>query len=285
MTLRSNARLRSAVVGLVTFFLISSIALAGSVGAAVPIHPETFTGPSAHGRYIVSLDVQSPTDFAVAITTPDKPHAKCPYGSYQFNNTPGILKKSGSFSVSGYFTTEPPQLKFTVTGTFTTPRSVHGTVTGNHGCGTDTFTITIPPPAALASPCSLLAKAGAGAFFGGKKPQVEQSYSPLSGTGYCHESLPSGTPRIDLYIEPSSADLNARPFVAPTRLAGLGSGATLDEFAAGSSEYEIQIFFHRPQTWVYLQFVYTSPTGTAAAERAAESHLTAVARKIYPVLS
>ena len=64
-----------------------------------------------------------------------------------------------------------PQLTFTVSGTFTSLTTVHGTITGNYGCGTDSFSISVHPrPVISTDPCNLLTKVHAVRTIGEGQP-------------------------------------------------------------------------------------------------------------------
>jgi hypothetical protein len=120
---------------------------AGVAGATAPA-PETFTGATAAGRYIVDLVVKSPTTISIDVTTPEIPHSKCPYGDYEFTNA---SLKNGAFYATGAFSAATPQLAFTVRGTLTSAFTARGTVTGNYGCGADSFQIARPRTLSLST--------------------------------------------------------------------------------------------------------------------------------------
>ena len=77
------------------------------------------------------------------------PHSKCAYSDYEFSSP---TLKNGAFFATGYFSTSTPQLTFTVRGTLISAFTARGTVTGNYGCGTDSFDITRPAILSLSSP-------------------------------------------------------------------------------------------------------------------------------------
>jgi hypothetical protein len=118
--------------------------------AAAVIKPGiSISGPSAHKRYALSFygecsttGCTQSTAVSIDVTSgnPKHPHARRPYGTF---SVPGGTLKHGSFSASGVFSANG--LTFKVTGTFLSATRVRGAVTGNDGCGTDTFSLTMPP--------------------------------------------------------------------------------------------------------------------------------------------
>jgi DNA-binding beta-propeller fold protein YncE len=141
MGLGRRRRLATTVLALSTLLLVPFVTLSTTVAGATTATPETFTGATALGRYIVDLVVKSSTTISIDITTPDVSHSKCPYGDYQFDTS---SLKNGAFSATGAFSSGSPQLTFTVRGTLLSAFTARGTVTGNYGCGADSFDITRP---------------------------------------------------------------------------------------------------------------------------------------------
>lgn len=250
---------------------------ASAAGAVAPVAPATFAGPSTHSRYIVDLKVASPTSITIDITTPDNPRSQCPYEDFEFLD---VTLVNGSFSATRWFLSK---LQFAVAGSFTSPRTAHGTVTGPAACGADTFTLTIPPPALASDPCALLARAGTAKVLGGGKPVVvtEDTYSVGSGLGRCTETI--GARRISLDVALFVGQLSPSPLGTGTPVPGLGPGATLYESkVAGGATHEIEVVFQRSNVWAALELEFAVPPGVITN---AERNLAAVALKIYPSLA
>jgi hypothetical protein len=128
---------------------VAAVLTVVAVATAAVIKPGTsISGQSTHQRYglyfygeCLTNGCKQSTSVSINVTSgnPKKPHARCPYATF---SVPGGTLKHGSFSASGVFSTDG--LTFKVTGTFASATSVRGTVSGNHGCGTDAFRLTAP---------------------------------------------------------------------------------------------------------------------------------------------
>ena len=79
----------------------------------------------------------------VVLYTHPQPGTGCAAKGYSFDDA--TLGVGGPFSTTAYFSDVSRQLTFTVTGTFASAGSVHGTVSGNYGCGTNSFSINLRP--------------------------------------------------------------------------------------------------------------------------------------------
>ncbi len=127
--------------------LVCLPAAAGAVSLAVSLR---FTGTSKHRHYGITLlpecfttGCTKATTLGVQITTgrPKHPAAKCVYGTFQLPNTK--IRKNGAFSITGEGSTVSRTFKLRVSGVFTSPRRVHGTIAGPKACGgTDRFRLT-----------------------------------------------------------------------------------------------------------------------------------------------
>src|SRR5581483_3531888 len=116
-----------------------------------------FTGASKHKHYGVNVVPQcfttgcvNATTVAVQVTTGKARHpaAKCVYGTFQLPNAK--IHRNGTFMARGDGSTVSKRFKLQVSGVFTSPRNVHGTVIGPKVCGgSDTFRLKASP--ALAS--------------------------------------------------------------------------------------------------------------------------------------
>jgi hypothetical protein len=156
---RSERARRALLAGIsVIGALIVGVSIAA---AASPLDGATFQGPSAHRRYTLDLipvcykknyetrPCQKPSNVEVSFTTFPPHGSKCggSYG-YSFSDvtlTPFKIASNGSFSGTGAFSPGKLAQTFTVTGRFISKRTVKGTVSGNHGCGSDTYKLALPP--------------------------------------------------------------------------------------------------------------------------------------------
>jgi hypothetical protein len=275
--------------------LLGVLALAGAAGAAAPVYPATFSGPSAGGKYNVELDTgcnqgSNSTDcdvsssyFSIVVTT-SKASGKCP-GNSQFNFSTPTLKKDGSFSATQAYAGGQTM---TVSGRFTTPRLAHGTVSGTQGCSASAFTIKLPAPAVPVAPtgsnaCYWLDKAHATQILGGAAKPVgvgSQSYSVLTGLGQCFEwtkkrsSTYYGARTYSITFSTDPPD-TTRGF--PKKVSGLGPGAL-----SVPDYYSNTVYFKSGSAWVRLSFSIPSASKPAASAVTAQGkQLLVVAHRIY----
>ena len=132
--MRSRLGQRMPVVVSLAGALAAVLALAAAAAAAIPLAGAQYTGPSAHHSYVLTLSpycstagCKNPPLLSITLTTPGK--GRCPSGNWTFGlNGAGTPLKDGAFSASGYFSQTLPQRKFTVTGSFSSSRTVHGNV-------------------------------------------------------------------------------------------------------------------------------------------------------------
>jgi hypothetical protein len=127
--------------------LFVTIALAVKLKAGT-----TFSGPSKHKHYGLMLLPQcfgsacpKATTIGVQVTIGNAKHpgAKCIYGTFQLSNAP---LHNGRFTSTGDAFAGSRTFKLKVTGTFSTPTTVHGTVTGPKACGgTDAYHLLQSP--------------------------------------------------------------------------------------------------------------------------------------------
>jgi len=111
----------------------------------------TFTGPSRHGRYAVTVFARcsvagcvSARLFTVQVTAgrPGALAGRCPYGTYELTDAAPIA--AGHFSATAQFRLFGRILTFSASGTIDGVRSVHGSVSGPPACGApDTYTIPV----------------------------------------------------------------------------------------------------------------------------------------------
>lgn len=250
-------------------------------GAAQPVFPQNFQGPSTHHLFSVSVYTLSATTLQVEVTTPHRTHSTCPHGIYDFSTAAVRVSASGSFAVTDTFPVGSPELQFRVTGDFTSPRRVRGVIAGNDGCGTDTYVITLPTAPTLVRPCTLLTESGAATLFGGRTPTSKETYYPGAGVGDCSEMAASGVPALRLDVESSLAALYVHLLAPTTALRGLGAGATIDVVEYGEGNDEIQILFHRTIAWVYLSYSFHDAGNSTSGLTAVEGRLLVVSRKVY----
>jgi hypothetical protein len=287
-----------ASVAVLSLVVAGAFAFVGTAVAAAPVYPAVFSGPSAHGRYNVELDTgcqganpascqPSPTYLYLVVTTPQKAAGKCPANS-QFPFQTPILKKDGSFSATQAYAAGRTM---TVSGRFTSPRSAHGTVSGNQGCSLAEFTITLPRPDVPVAPagsnaCYWLDKAHATMTLGGAaKPRgtTQSTYSVITGLGQCGEwthglaSTYYGARSFSINI--SQGPPNASVGI-PKHLAGLGAGAM-----NAPSNYGNSVYFRRGSAWVQLYFEVPSKSQPPAKVIAAQGQeLITVARRVYALM-
>jgi hypothetical protein len=283
------------VIVSLAFGVVGGLTFIGGASAAVPVYPATFSGPSAHHRYNVELDTgcyqgSNSTDcdvssnyFSVQVVTP-KAFGKCP-GNNEFTFDTAILKKDGTFSATQAY---GGGRKMTVSGRFTSPRSAHGTVSGNEGCALSEFTITLPKPLVPVPPpgstvCYWLDKAHATQLLGGaSKPRGEagSSYSVITGLGQCTEWTRKaaetyyGARTYSISIsqtEPEAAQGTVK------KVSGLGPTG-----AFAPNLYDNTAYFRKGSVWVVVNFEVPSPSKLPAATLAAQGRqLLTVARRIY----
>jgi hypothetical protein len=286
-----------ASVAVLSLVLTGAFAFAGTAVAAAPVYPAVFSGASAHGKYNIQLDTgcygasaacqPSPTYIYLLVTTPQKAAGKCPANTQFLFQTP-TLKKDGSFSATQAYA---GGRTMTVGGRFTSPRSAHGTVSGNQGCSLAEFTITLPRPDVPVVPaglnaCYWLDKAHAAMTLGGAaKPKgtTQSTYSVITGLGqfgeWTHGLAPTyyGARSFSININQTPPNASAG---FPKHLAGLGSGAlSLPNFYANA------VYFRRGSAWVELSFEVPSKSRPPANVIAAQGkELVTVARRVYALM-
>jgi hypothetical protein len=295
--MRPDISRRRAILA-VMLVLGAATVFAGAASAASPVYPVVFSGTSARGAYNVQLDtgcnpglsgcVASPTYLYVNLSTPAHAVGGCPANTqFPFNET--TLKKDGSFSVTQAY---GGGRTMSVSGRFTSARSVHGTVSGNKGCAAAAFTITLPKPFAPVAPvgsnaCYWLTKAHASSLLGGAaKPRgtgFGEAYSAITGLGRCDQwtqrqaSTNYGAHSYSIIISQDTPD-STRGFPKP--LDGLGPGAISLPNLYGNA-----VFFKIGSAWVALSFEIPSAAQPPAATIAAQQvKLITIARRVYALM-
>lgn len=291
-----GVRLRPVLV--LPLLLAGVLVVARAAGAAAPVYPATFSGPSAGGKYNVELDTgcyqgSNSTDcdvsssyFSIVVTT-SKASGKCP-GNSQFNFDSPMLKKDGSFSATQAYA---GGRTLTVTGRFTSSRLAYGTVSGTEGCASSAFTIKLPKPTVPVAPtgsnaCYWLDKAHATQIVGGAAKAVgvgSRSYSVITGLGQCFEwtkkrvSTYYGARTYSITISTDAPDTSSG---FPKKVAGLGPGAVfVPNFYANT------VYFKSGSAWVTLNFEIPSASKPAASAITAEGkQLLVVAHRVYAQL-
>jgi hypothetical protein len=272
--------------------------LSDSAYAGVPFAQTAYTGPTAHGRYTVELTPECsdpnmgsyceismestknpglhtpPTELYVILTTHPAGGTKCKASGYEFDAT--ALSAGGAFSTTAYFSSGSPQLTFTVKGTFLTAGVVRGTVTGNFGCGTDSFTIALKPQPILSTdPCVLLADVHAARYVAPGQPisYASPNNSFNAQGGRCQATIGKETAGtglsnisgLQLYVaanpaglESGQASQDGEPYTHHVPLPGLGAGASLyynNHYVNGkatSSIGAIEIDFRHGALWASI---------------------------------
>ncbi len=136
-------------LAITTFFATAALIAASIALAATPPTNEAYVGNTAHGHYHVSVILSCTgkkcktgtiATISIKAGSPSRPTTACPYGGYDL---PTGHVKQGKFSAATEFVISGKDLKFTVSGTFTTATKLTGSVAGVKACGgTDTFSLT-----------------------------------------------------------------------------------------------------------------------------------------------
>lgn len=285
--LRCTATGIALVVALTAVLVPATGAYAGS-----PIPGTAYDGASLHGRYTVDLTATCPGVAAASLGTGvcyddhgpkmpmmtlsldlythPQPGSGCKASGYEFE--PTTVKPDGSFSATGQFSSTSPQLTFTVQGTFLSLVSVHGTITGNLGCGTDSFTINLhTTPLIPTAPCALLIEVHAPrTIMGGLAVSEDEGTFTATG-GYCYllfghignaGAIGGG---FSFIVASSVGGANVtigeevQTWAHQRPLAGLGTGATLyynnyynaaNKQTGSVTSFEVE--FHRSGVWASL---------------------------------
>ncbi len=235
------------------FLLAILVGSAATAYAGSPLAMTSFSGPSAGGRYTVDLTpgcsdpnmgtyctgntgaYVGPTSLSIELYTHHRAGSECTSKGYAFD--PTTLGPGGSFSTKAYFSNGSPQLAFTVSGTFVSASRVHGTVVGNYGCGTSSFTITLhPAPLIATAPCAMVtAVHGMRTIAGGTLAENEtrsDSFTPQGGE--CSMLIGRYEEGFEFIVSSSPAALESgqlaqdgEPYQHHQGVPGLGPGATL----------------------------------------------------------
>jgi hypothetical protein len=315
---RQFPRLKRAILagGSLVFVFAAVLTPTGTAYAGPPLEATSYQGTTAHGRYTVDMNTGGtyggytpPDEVGIVLTTHPQPGTGCAAKGYAFDST--TLAANGSFSTTAYFSDASPQLTFTVSGTFVSASSVHGTVSGNYGCGTDSFTINLhPAPLISTSPCALLADVhtvrviggGLGGYYGG-----DNSTFTTQG-GRCDVEFGRDASDLSFFVASSPAGLGSAllaqdggSYQHQKPLTGLGTGATLywnnhytppivrgksvPSKPTSSVEY-FEVNFRRSNVWASLSRATFggcecfSPAGFAVQVR----HIVALAAALRPLL-
>jgi hypothetical protein len=320
-TLRRSLRSTSTGFALVVALTVVLVpATAAYAGDALPATP--YDGASLHGRYTVDLTATCsdpnetyctnakgyvpPTSLSIDLYTHPRPGSGCKADGYEFDLT--TISPNGSFSATEHYSGSP-QLTFTVGGTFLSVGSVHGTITGNDGCGTDSFTINLhPAPLISTPPCEMLTKVHAQRTIEGALAVSSGSATFDAAGGTCELYFGSYDSGGDLEFIVAATAAQAGysfgdqegPWAHQRPLAGLGAGATLyydnAEGINGKPDASVLYFeveFHRSGVWASLtnsagsnghclsgSVHCFSPAGFAARE----GQVVAAAKALLPLL-
>jgi hypothetical protein len=284
-----------------------------------------YDGTSLHGRYTVDLTPSCsdpdetycppPTVLSIDLYTHPQPGSGCKASGYEFD--PATISPDGSFSTTSAFSSGSPQLTFTVRGTFLSVGSVHGTITGNHGCGTDPFTINLrPAPLISTPPCVMLAEVPIKRIMGAVSAAVAGAPAFDAAGGTCtvafgpfpHQLGVDGAGgELDFIVAASAGGAGSNTdgaWQGQRPVAGLGAGATLyydylgynyNTDKHGTSILLFEVEFHRSGVWASLtdspgQGQCTGPSPDKvpcffpAAFAAHESHVLEVAKALRSLL-
>jgi hypothetical protein len=224
------------------------------------------------------------------VTPTAKAGKKCyPYG-INMGYTP--LTSNGTFSAKAY---NADNYNVTVTGSFTTSRTVRGTIADvGYGCPSDTFDITIAPPVSPLSPCEMLTQTHAVKTIGaGVAATITENVSTTT-SGTCSMSL-ARISDLNLVVSTSRATLPVEIGGMPVKsLTGPGLGAMIYAFADGNS-YSATIVFHHGSSWAGLTYDYqrapcptVTPAGSSCVTKGTQSsinaHLESTARQIFSLI-
>ncbi len=314
-------RLRAAAIA--AFALALALGSVGGAAAAAPFSGVGYDGSSAGGRYTVDLTpacsdptmgsycwdtttraYASPSYVSVQLYTHHRAGSQCASKGYAFDAA--SIGADGAFSTQAYFSNGSPQLSFTVSGRFVSAGTVHGTVVGNYGCGTSSFTITLhPAPLIPAAPCQMLAEAHAVKTIVGNvaaEPDISSdSFSPQGGE--CAVLLGRDMTAMRFIVAPTAGGLSSNPsstsgqtFQHRKPLSGLGQGAALyynlgkivhGAFAASTSDVSVfEVDFRFRHVWASINVPnYGNACGCwpPAAFAAQERHVIAAAKALRPL--
>ena len=326
MEMRPSAHPRDPQLCVVAIITVLAIVLgsAGSAIAAAPFSQTAYDGSSAGGRYTVDLTPSCsdptmggycwntttqayapPAYLSIQLYTHHRAGSQCASKGYAFDAA--TLGADGSFSTKAYFSNGSPQLSFTVSGRFVSAGRVHGTVIGNYGCGTSSFTISLhPAPLISTAPCEMLSKAHAvKTIVGGvlaRADETSDSFSPQGGE--CAVLLGRDATAMRFVVASSAAGLTSNPSVTSGQsfqhrksLSGLGLGASLyfnlgkiehGAYAASTTDVSwFEVDFHLAHVWASINVPnYANRCGCwpPAAFAAQERHVLAAARAVRLLL-
>jgi hypothetical protein len=324
-----HGRRAAGITGLAVLVLAVFLGSAGVAYAAAPFSGTPYDGPSVGGAYTVDLTpgcsdpnmgsyctgdsgaYTAPTSLSIELDTHHRAGSSCLTKGYAFN--PATIKPDGSFSTTAAFSTASPQLTFTVSGKFVSAGRVHGTVVGNHGCGTSSFTISIhPAPLISSAPCQLLTDVHAARTIAGglaaENYTRQDSFSPQGGE--CSLLLGRSGAALQFIVGSTQAQLGSgrlaqdgEPYQHHQGVPGLGPGATLyvdyvysktivknGQVVPGkptSAVLSFEVDFRRGGTWASISIpgykgkCECFPASQFAAQK---NHLLAVARAVRPLL-
>jgi hypothetical protein len=277
---------------------------AGSAQAAAPVAGISYSGTSARGFYTITSAtscVANDTDVSavcvqpgylnLTLTPTPKQGAKCDGpGGVALGYVP--IKPDGAFSVHAF---NVDNYNITITGQFTTPRTVTGSIKNvGFGCPSDTFAITIPPPVSPLSPCEMLIKVHAIKVIGGGLPGIigENIFNATSGE--C--MVPVGRINtLELVVGTSRTALPVEIGGMPVKvIGGPGPGAMLYAAATGNF-FQVVVVFHHGSSWAGLSYDYqrspcpaSTPAGKSCVPKSAQSSITAhvesSASQVYALL-
>jgi hypothetical protein len=277
---------------------------AGNAEAAIPVAGISFNGTSAHGRYAlgsttscvandttISAVCVQPAYLNLTVTPTAKEGPKCnAYGGVAMGYIP--IKPDGAFTYDAY---NADNYNLTVTGQFTTPQTVKGSIKNvGFGCPSDTFDITIPPPVSPLSPCEMLVKVHAIKAIGGGLPGTIAENIFTNTTGECAVSV-GQVNELKLVV---STSRNALPVeiggMAVKTIASPEPGAVLYASAIGNFFQAVVVFHHGP-SWAGLSYDFqrspcpaSTPAGTSCVTKSTQSsiaaHVESSARQVYALL-
>ena len=253
-----------------------------------------------------------PTSLAIELDTHHHAGSGCVSKGYGFN--PTTITPDGSFSTTADFTTGSSPLTFKISGRFVSAGTVHGTIVGNHGCGTSSFTLSLHPrPLISSAPCQMLTDVHAVRTIAGgvssRNYPSQDSFSPQGGE--CSLLLGRIGSALQFIVASTQAQLGSgrlaqdgEPFQHHQAVAGVGPGATLfvdfvytktivdknGQVVPGkptSAVREFEFDFRRAGVWASLNvpgYEGTCECFSAAQAAALERHALTAARKLRPLL-
>jgi hypothetical protein len=279
---------------------VAGPAVAGSASSVVPLDGVNYQGPSAHGAYaaIVLTPVCSPEVLycsrpnfvSISVTPRARKHSKCSAENYIFDGA--VLHKKDTFSEVAHFIGPT----FTITGRFTSLRSVRGTIKGTSGCGSDTYRITLAKPVLTQDPCVLLHKVQAARLIAAGS-RVSLSNDGLAvAQATCVEDLGS---RHELIFDVAGsrkaddAQFGGTPAGPAHPLKGLGRGGAYYYSLSEFPYTDFYVLFQRGNAWASLRLQITK-AGTCTAPNncplpapviaKARRAIIEVARKLDPLI-